>query len=607
MTEPAPRSRRRRSAEFGRWLRRHKVTTAAGVVALVVVGSAAVVGSQLWPEVSALIDVRDAANSISANTSDSAALASSLQSLRDRAGAAESASRNPLLLATERVPLLGDNIAAVRMISQTVADLSGSTDQLADLLPQLSQKGQLSLAGSGRLVTVTEDLAVRCATGSTRLGQINEAALLPQLKDQITKARDGLQQAEAGIQRLSPYLKAMTILTSSPTQHEWLVVMQNLDEARPSGGMISSWKLLRSGQGKLALDGQGSNQDLLRTGPVDYRNTMPSGYQDVWGNSLSDWRSMNVAANFPDNAKLITKAWNDHHNRKIDGVLMLGQGSVEYLAAATGALTVGGKTIAPSAMTEYLTVGIYRDYPDPTKVDAVVAQLSADVFQRLSSGHIDVKSLMKAALGGGNSDQLLMWSSSADTRREIDAAGLSGAFGHEEGPVASVRLVNGGGNKLDAFARLAVAYKLGACSTDANDVSTRTSTLTVTLTNDAPASGLPAYMTELADLSHSGGTKNPPRGSNRDFLVVYAPRYSVVTGSTRDGSQATGQDALIDDRPMLVFTADLKPGESTSYTITWDEQAISTQDQPLATTPQVVLPPLINQPQVTVTPAEACR
>mgnify|MGYP007071090462 CR=1 FL=1 len=36
------------------------------------------------------------------------------------------------------------------------------------------------------------------------------------------------------------------------------------------------------------------------------------------------------------------------------------------------------------------------------------------------------------------------------------AAELSGKFGDTEGPITSVRLINGGGNKLDAFAKLGV-------------------------------------------------------------------------------------------------------------------------------------------------------
>jgi polysaccharide biosynthesis transport protein len=589
------------------WIKSHPVRTATMGVIVILLGATAWVGWQVSTQVSALGHLRDNVATMSASNGDEVTLKASTTAALSNAAAAKAASQDPLVLAAGRLPWVGDNIGAVGAVSRTAGNLAESATGAEQWLPQVLGGEKPSLATAAQVAPLSEKFAAAADLAVADLDRANTPALLPSVRSQLVSIRDSLSQVSPTVARVSPYLRAVSILSTSGT-HDWFVVMQNLDEARPSGGMISNWMVLHSENGTLTLVSKGANGELLKTGAVGYQSVMPQAYQDLWGDSMSDWRSLNLSANFPDNAKLMAQAWNKHHAYKVDGVLALGQGSVKYLAAAAGPITVDGRTIKPADMTDYLTVGVYRDFANPKKVDAVVTQISSEVLRRALSGQVDVKSLLTVASSEDSADYLQMWAAHAGTQEQIETAGLSGTFGAAEGPVASVRLANGGGNKIDAFMHLDVDYSLSSCSVDTSGKGMRTGTLTTTLSNAAPTSGLPAYMTPRSDLTSQGvAAKDIVAGSNLDYVIVYAPRGAVVQTVTQDGVETTVPQTLVGDREMLVVSADLNPGQKTTITVTWAEQAGDSNGQQYSTAPRVVLPPLINQAQVTTQAGGVCR
>lgn len=589
------------------WIVRHKMLSAIIAVAAVIVVAGGVLAAKLWAEISPLVDLSNQTAGVSDLAGNPGAMASKLDIVRAEAHAARDASDDPVLRAAGRLPLLGDNIRALGAVSETAVELTDTTLGLERTLPQLLTDGRLNLSAGSSLVDFANEAGAAADRGQARLAQVSTGALLPPLADKLTAARTALAATSRSAATMRPYLQAMTILATPQPPRDWLVIMQNLDEARGSGGLVSSWLVLHSENGRLSLVDKGSNTALISSGPVD-AGSMPAGYREIWGDSLTDWRSFNVAANFPDNARVMVNAWNRRHARQVDGVLALGQGSVQYLAAAAGPLSINGKTIPADQLTDYLAVGIYRDYPDPSKIDTAITALSSEVFGRIASGHIDLSSLARISAAGSSADYLQLWSSQRDLQRRIVASGLSGSFGESEAPVAAIRLINGGGSKLDAYSTLKADYRLGDCQVDDVGNRTRTSRLSVDYLNAAPASGLPAYMTARPDLVDQGisADKIVP-GSNLEFIAIWLPRYATVTEATQDGAIATVQDTMIGDSQLLVFRAELNPGQHTALAVEWEEQAFDDEDRPLSTTPSISLPPLLNPAAVSLHEGSACK
>jgi hypothetical protein len=549
-----------------------------------------------------------------AKRGDVQALIDDLYDVHRYSVAAYNAASDPTLVALQQVPGVGDDLRAAREVTKVARDLTAATGTIASLAPRvagnqvLTEDGRIDLTIIGTVHTAMTELSTAAAAGSQRLGSLDSASLLPQIGEPVDQLVRWLEQVPGAVDRAEPYLQLLPLLLGENDERTWFVIMQNLDEARPSGGLLASWLILHADNGLIDVVAQGTNNDLVAAGDVNYSHAMDASYQDLWGDNLSGWLSMNLSANFPDNARLMRDAWNARRDVQVDGVVSFGQGTLPYLAAAVGPVKAGEKSIAPSDLEEYLRVGVYRDYEDPDAKDAIVASLMIQVFDKLMAGNLNLGYFLDTVTGHVSADRVQMWSSDSAVQQIISAVGLTGEFQSTEGPVSTVRLVNAGGNKLDAFVDLDIAYQLGDCETDEDyGVDWRTSTMTVTLTNSVP-NGLPPYMTGRLDLTAAGiDPSSVELGSNRDFVVVYAPVGATIAATTVDDEPALVRYATLSRRPVAVFDIDVDPGTSRTMAVTWSEPATSSAGDPLSTTPDVVLPPLANHATLTLEPGNACR
>ncbi len=562
-------------------------------------------GWQLWQLASDLLGLRDVATQAQAHVKagDLAAVTADLAHAREFAARAQSAANAPAVVWASGVPWIGDDVTVARELAGAADELGRGSAGVGPLLDRVAAGGASSVLAGSQAREVIAQVRTAADGAAARLARLDVSGLALPVGDDVVRLRDGLARVGPAVDALTPYLDAMTILTAPGEKHTWFVVMQNLGESRPSGGMIGSWLLLRTSAGRFEVLDRGSNDDLAAGGDVHYEGFLPPGYEQVFGTTMRDWRSLNMSAHFPDNARLFASAWNARGQQRADGVIALGQGTVRYLAAAAGPVQVDGRTIVPADLADYLSLGVYQDYPDPVAKDDAVAAIVAQIFSRLSGGAFNVPGIIAAAAGDQSGDRLQLWSSDRAVQRRVEAAGISGEFGDEAGPVASVRLANGAANKLDTFVHVGAEYRLGECSVDDGGVATRASTLTVTLRNSVP-SGLPDYVTgkgELLDgLTH-------PVGATRDFVIVHAPVQATITGALVDGKPPLLQMAQVGARPMLVFDVKLDPGAGSTIVITWKEFPTDQDDVAFSLTPQIVFGPLANRADATVVEGTACR
>lgn len=588
---PAPRRRRRLWGILG------------PALALLVAGLAW--GSwQLWQLGQPLLALRDVAGQAQAHlrAGDVTALSADLDGARALATTADAAAHAPAVALAARLPWIGDDVTVARELARAAAELGDGSAAVGPLLARLSGGGLDPLAEPGTREAIAQ-VRTAAAAASARLAGLDLDGLVLPVGDDVARLRDGLGRVGPAVDVLLPNLDALAVFLAAGERHTWFVAMQNLGESRPSGGMIGSWLLVRTDDGTLTVLQQGLNQELDTDRAVDYAATLPEGYRQVWGDSLDNWRSFTLSPHFPDNARMLAQTWNARGEERADGVLALGQGTVRLLAAATGPVTVAGRTIAPSDLADYLMVGVYQDYPDPVEKDAAVSEVIAQVLGRLSAGRFDLPGVLAAALQGPGADYLQLWSSEPDLQERIEAAGVSGSFPDEPGPVTTVRLANAAANKLDAFVHLGAEYRLGECTVDEDGVATRDGTLTVTLRNAVP-DGLPDYVTGRGELIDG---RSHPTGSTRDFVVVHTPVQATLTGALLDGQQALVQSAWVDGRQMLVFDVALEPGATSTVTVSWDEFTHGADDRPFPLTGRIVLPPLANPATTTVIPGGACK
>jgi len=543
-----------------------------------------------------------------ATAGDVTMLASDLREVQRHSADAAAASNEWVVILAGQQPVFGTEISTLRVVAHVASELSSSAGPLIDLLPRLSPENIAGQDGFNIALVKNLDSAVRGLStsvnaSSAKLAPFATKPMLEELQTKVGSLTDALALAGPGLERVEPFVEALPIILGENGERTWFVASQNLTEARPSGGLLSAYVILDANKGKLDMVTQGSN-DKLTAGPPVSDKVMPASLRELWGDSLKSWPSMNLSAHFPTDAEQIVGGWNSRGEQQVDGVISLGQGTVQYLAAAVGPVTVGKTTIEPANMVQYLSVDVYKEYTDPKEKDAVVAKIIGTIFDKLSSGEFNVQSLVSQALTGTNADYLQLWSTDKAEQLQIENAGLAGSLSDQPGPLSSVRVINAGGNKLDAFLQLDSKYELGACVVDAEtNTASRTGTVTVTVTNNAPTSGLPPYMTGRLELEELG--LDYVVGSNHSYIEVYLPVGATDGKYTQDGDDAFIFSANERNHEMSIFDVALDPGQSTTLVATWQEPAEDDEGNALSSKPILTLQPLLNEPSMATSTVEA--
>jgi Protein of unknown function (DUF4012) len=541
-------------------------------------------------------------------STDLAALSTDLDTLDDLTQNMLVSASDPVLSATlDGVPVAGEQLDAIRSIAGAVAGLTSAARPLAKLLPALEPK---VLVQDGRyntktltsldaaLVNVRNQLTI----SSKQVDGIELNGLNSKLAAVIKQISPALDGATTLVAQLEPLVAILPIMLSSSGDRTWFVALQNLSEARGTGGIFGAYSVVTTNSGALTLTSKGSDRDFIDT-PVPLTG-LPADFVSTEGDNVNDWRTINVSPNFPYTGQLVQNEWKAVKGQDVDGVIAFGQGIVQYLLAATGPITIDGTTVSAANVVQFLSLGVYAKYPDATDKNAFVSQLVGEIFTKLQHGSFDLNSLLTSTAGTPTSDRVLAWSPHADVEAQITAAGLDGALSNSYGPNAVLTINNGGGNKLEQFLHVKANYALGACTADTAK-HTRKATLTVTLTNDAPTSGLPAYVTPRED--YASAVSKKPVGSNLEVVTVYLPVDAVEGDTTLDGEDTFGYVGVESKRDELAFSVDLNPGQSKTLVVPWVEPTVGpTVVDMLSSKASVTTQPSLNPILVTTPGAKTC-
>lgn len=514
------------------------------------------------------------------------------------------AASDPVLSATlDGLPVTGPNLDAVRALAQAAAGLTGAAQPLAKTLPGLEpsalvQNGRYNTATLSALDSGIKKLASQLTISSKQIASIDTHGVNDRLVAAIDSVTPALASAQTLVKQLEPLVAILPIVLESGKDRTWFVALQNLTEARGTGGIFGAYSVLHIDDGALTMTASGSDKDLVPT-PVP-TDGLPEDFLSNEADNINDWRTINVSPNFPYTGQLVLNEWRKVTGTSVDGVVAFGQGIVQYLLAATGPITIEGTTVDASNVVRFLSLDVYAKYPDATDKNAFVAQLVKEIFTRLQTGKFDIQSLLTSTAGTTTTDRLLAWSPLEAVQNKIVAAGLSGSVPNSYGPTALVTVNNGGGNKLEQFLHVKIDYALGTCSATASK-HTRDATMTITLTNDAPTSGLPAYVTPREDYAAAG----KPVGSNLEVVSIFLPLGAEDGDTTLDGEDEFGYVGTEFGRNELQFGVDLNPGQTKTLVLPWVEPTVGKDAVDLLSSRASVLTQPSLNPMIVTTPAAA--
>jgi hypothetical protein len=541
---------------------------------MITAGGLLVLGG-LWIGVTALMArselnaVRAQAHTLASQLSASkwTAARSTAASMASHAHRANQLTSGPVWALAAALPSGGEPLQSVRSIAEGVDSLTSG------VLPQLVAAGQrldprtLRRPDGSIDLTRIEAVAPALASASAILDQTTKAiTALPRrtwLSSIDTSSADALRQVttlDQDLKSANLVVRILPTMLGADGPKRYFLAFQNEAESRGTGGLPGAFAIIEANHGKVAFTHMESDTILK-----DIATTVNFGpaYNHLYGAATptSFYVNSNISPHFPYAAQIWASMWNTHSAEKVDGVIALDPTALGYLLAVTGPATLPDNTQITGANAVALTQSTsYAKFPGLS--DAVNAQRKAYLLQVASAASkkiLDARgeplALLQAAGTAAGERRLLVWSADPAVESVLAQTSVSGVIPTTTAPYIGLSVVNAGGSKLDYYLDRSLTWTRTGCGP------TRASTVSITLTNNAPAAGLAPYVTARVD-THAYPVKV---GDNRLEVSYFATQGARLQSVTLDGRPGTG--LIGSERGHPVYTVDVELPRGTSRTV----------------------------------------
>ena len=500
----------------------------------------------------------------------------------------------PFWSVAAHLPGIGRSVTSVRGATDIVADLStravpGVVALRSALVSGATQHGAFPTgalkSAAGPLDTAADDVAaarVRAARLSADTGYGGLDRAVSQLQQQLAGFSGQLSTA-AQVATIAP-----SMLGGSGSR-SYFVAFENEAETRGVGGLPGAFAILTATNGKLSLTNYESDSALVGVGSGI---ALPADYQAEYGaaDPAAAYLNSDISPNFPDAARIWMGMWQAKTGQRLDGAIALDPTALSELLSVTGSAALPDGTRVDNnnvvALTERDAYTRFGSDNDARRAFLLaVARAASTRIQTVGPQHPQALATTLARLAGER--RVLLYSNRPAEETVLDSQPIAGLLAPTTGPGAvsspylMVDLVNAAGNKVDYYVHESVSWAAGGCS-----ATTRASTVTVRLTNDAPP-GLPPYAGRRQDSESGDGSAD---GSDRLLVTVRPTAGSTLGTVTLDGRAAGAGQYSEQGRPAYVADVEIQPGASRTLVFHLAEPTV-------AGTPMLVPQPLV-KPEV---------
>ena len=493
---------------------------------------------------------------------DRRAAASALTQLAAQTRRAHAETSDPVWKAYERLPFLGASL-------RTSGGLAAAADQLShSVLPELVAAGSaldpatLRTGGAGVQLApfvAAEPALDRAAAASTAVlaavRALPQHGLLAQVAVARAKLFDQLTSLVASTRTAAAAAALAPSMLGADGPRTYFLAFQNNAESRGTGGLMGAFGVAVADHGTITVTRTGSDAQLAQYAkPVVSLGAEFDGLYAGFG-AETDLRESNMSPHFPDAAKIWSVMWQRQSHQHVDGVLALDPVAMAGILAATGPATLPDGSLVTGADVVQLTEQkAYDTFTDASVRKEFLQQVAHAMFAQLVTGGGSPKALLSglgSAVGAGH---LQLWSDHLAEQSVLATLPISGVLNETPGPYAQLVVNNAAGGKLDYYLGRSLTYSADPCTSSG----VRASTITVTLTNNAPSSGLSAYALSRADKP----THPYPPGQNRTLVSIYAADGAQLSSATLDGKPVLMQATVERSHPRFSRYLELDPAST---------------------------------------------
>ncbi|GAA3088697.1 hypothetical protein GCM10017600_87280 [Streptosporangium carneum] len=485
-------------------------------------------------------------------------------------------------------PLVGQGATTVRGLAEGVAEVTevltevlrdaqplgtalaaGRTHSLGDVrrtLADLDAAAPTLGAAAARLAGVGSRLAATPAeTGIDSLDQARETVL-----SEVDRLRGRLGDAATAATLLPPML-------GHDGPRRYFLAFQTNAEARGTGGLVGAFGVLEADHGEIGIDGLSANTGLGES-PTPVADYGPA-YRGRYGSAATRMLSVsNLSPHFPYAAGTWAELWERQNRRRLDGAIATDPVGLSYLLELIGPVALpSGETLTAENVVDLTERAAYARYPDPRERKRFLVSVAGavgDALTESSAGPARLFAVLSRMVG---ERRIQIWSRREAEQRVLAETPVGGVLPRRPGPFAGLVVNNSAGGKLDYYLERSLDYALGPCSGG-----TRSTKVSVRLTNDVPHGELPVYVTNRLD---SPGRAHAV-GSNLLWVSLYAGVGAELRAARLDGDRVRVISEAERSHPVYSLLLELDPRQSRTLELDLREPATAgtplTPVQPLA-------------------------
>ncbi len=457
------------------------------------------------------------------------------------------------------IPVVGSQIRGVEDLSQAGVLLSDAgvrlADAAADITEPTNQDQKLSDALE-RLRGVQELLRAGVASidaASERVDRLDGERLVRPLGKARTDLSRRLPRFRERATDAQEALTSMITFAGGDGPRRYLVLSQNPDEVRPTGGFIGTYGVLSAVDGKLALERYDGIETWVNprpdivAGPAERGS--PLRFDTRLGQSLAN---VNTSPDWPQAAQLATRLWERGGEEPVQGVVTFTPAFLGRILRVVGAVAVEGygETVTAANVVERLDFYTHGAAPAGAggRKDFVAALAEAVMVKLFDAPASQWEGLAQAFGEAFGSREAMAWSTDAEVARVLAGRGWDGSVPATTGDFvypAEFEYAAKQGRKLKRTYDHHVVLR--------PDGSARVTTTARVLNPAAPD---PTY--------------NPPE--TLAYVTMYGPAGGVFS---RESDPFGVPEPSVAGHPGYGWFRTLVPGGEVTVTVTWDVPALA--------------------------------
>lgn len=426
----------------------------------------------------------------------------------------------PWLAPGRFVPILGQHSKALRAMAGAGADVAGSgAPVLARLDPDvlLPGQGRVNLGEVDTLVPVLNDLFDQVDQSRQTIADIDLTWIFPAAADRIQQLGTELDALATPVDNARQLTDVLPAMLGDNGPRRYLVVFMTPSESRAAGGFAGNWAEIVVDNGTIVVGEAGRGNDLnaaVPGGSASIPNAeVAAGYPGFRVDEV--FQNLPVVVDFPWVAEAAAAFYTQATGMPVDAVIGVDAAAMAGVVSLTGPIEVDGRTLSASEIQDFVLTGQYVDYEgdDNARLDAL-DQLTRQPFAQLAGTALPSPITLADVIGplvSGN--HLRVVSFDPVEAQALQAIDTPDAFPTNTGQdLLAVITQNTGENKIDTFLQREVLYQV-LYDEDTGEIQ---ASATITLINNAPASGLPGAIIGNND-------QGLPFGTNALNLELYSP------------------------------------------------------------------------------------